>query len=161
LSRIWNLYLSSDKKTLWDYVLPDITSGFEKKEIKEIAKRLLDIGGGINYSGIMVIVGAAILLALSVGIPLFLLRRAALEARESTIEFINGGVTQFSAPLTQKDALDRARDLTVWPLGYPKANELLVLALIAICSIFLFRIGLFYLGLLLLYLVKKGYSALK
>jgi hypothetical protein len=160
LSRIWNLYLPSSSKSVWDYSLPDLVAGMKKKDLSSVIDRMVDIGGGLNYSGLMVILGALILFSLSVAVPLLLLRKAALEAKQTTIDLINRGSTEFLTTNVQS-ALDESRHLTVWPLGYPKANQLLLLAVIACLSMFLFRVGLFYLGLMIIYVLKKGYDAVK
>jgi len=160
LSRLWNAFLTSTVHTHFgDFLIGDISDGFRSGSQKEawysVPVKLLDLNG-FNFSGFWVALAAAVFLALSFCVLIFIMRVQARYSKTILIRFLQAKQPTFIWEGKSRDDCLRILDnMEYWPVSYPKPNVLLTYGLFAMVCIIFVRLGLFYMGLMIYVLVRR------
>jgi hypothetical protein len=157
-SKTWNVFLRSDHSTYSTFIAGDIARGFKSGSWKGLGGSVFD-SGPTNFSGTMVTMAAVVLFCFCLLIPLLILVRAAKDSRAFLLQKLDDGVSPRRSSHEYAAAKVRARlkNMKFWPMEYPKQNYLLVIVLFATVSIYYFRIGLFYIGILIALILQRVY----
>lgn len=124
--RVWNIYIRDPNEHrmlefLWHYV-----ASFD------VFLRIED------FSSVSVLLFALIIAIICVAVPAFTLRYSAIAARDHVTSTLGGFIP---VPL---------RDMTVWPMRFPKLNLLLLLAIVGLLSVVLTWFGVLFVSLSLI-----------
>lgn len=149
VSRLWNAFLHPAEgeprfSTIWDLIKEPLVRGVDKGgeqglSLRELLVENLQTIGALNFSGLAVSIGAVILLTLSLALLIFIMRRSAVDARD---ELLAHGPGRRSA--------ERLRNMALWPLRYPGLNTLAALGLLGAVCMLAYRLGVFFVGMVLL-----------
>jgi hypothetical protein len=142
LSRVWNAYLHPEKgsepdPTILSHIKQPFQVGLEGLGWKEFIPTFLEQLGAHNYSGVVVSVGALLLLLLSIGLLGYTLRRTVIAARD---ELLGSQI-----PPSKRKCLEA---MAIWPLRFPSLTMLLALGALGAASMFAYRLGLYFVGAL-------------
>lgn len=145
LSRVWNAFMHPEEGTAPDptilsHIKQPLQLGIQDSENKilEVLSTFLEGLGAHNYSGLVVSIGALLLLLLSIGLLGYTLRRTVIAARD---ELLASQLTPAKRKCLQ--------DLAIWPLRFPSLNFLLAIGILGGASMVAYRLGLYFLGLLI------------
>lgn len=150
LSRLWNAYMQTEGgyASLFDFVIVDIFKGFAIRSTNTFTgmESLFAIGS-FAKSGVLVTFGSFILFSLCVILMIKVFRDAASNAKakiERKIDDIKN--IQYQSNIS---------NMKIWPLYYPRLNELLLLGFFALISVVFFRVGLFYIGIIIFIILRQ------
>lgn len=160
LSRLWNAYLHADGEnsdTLYDFVIGDIIRGFRQEKFEGLSDSFFD-AGDFTFSEYWDTVGALILFTACIVTVIQLLRKAAENARVTLQTHLMNSKAGSFRNLSRAECLKRleVENMKKWPLNYPRENELLILATLAVISVVFFRIGLFFIGLMIFVTLQQA-----
>ncbi|MEM7481938.1 MAG: hypothetical protein AAF481_12255 [Acidobacteriota bacterium] len=143
LSRLWNAYLHTPEKSalnVWGFIREEFLEGadvaLDLKSLRgSILEYLRDLGA-LDFSGLMVALGAVLLFLVSLGLMIVVLRRA---ARESRHELLNSGIRGV--------AKERLTKMVFWPLRFPRLTTLLAIGFMAILGMVAYKAAILFLGI--------------
>ncbi len=158
MSRLQNLYLQSNAASLWEFFLGDVEIALAPFDVSRFGRALVDTGG-LEFSSVMVMLGAFAVIVASIVVPLHTLRRAAVEARETARELASRRPRTFATHRTDEDLQASLDGMTVWPMSYPQLNQLIFWVAFAFLSLIFYRIGAAFVLLWMWRLVKKAFAA--
>jgi hypothetical protein len=156
LSRLQNLYLQSSAPSLWTYLRGGVgkTASFSWSDF---VKALGDTGE-IEFSSAMVLMGALATISVCVGVPLHTLRRAADAARETARQLASKRPRLFAKQCSDEEVTQSLDSMVVWPIAYPRLNELLFWLVFALLSLAFYRIGVAFLAVWVWRLVSRAFQ---
>ena len=137
-SRLQNLFLRSSSTTAMDMFLSEWRESLSEptQVLDWIFAGWRDAG---DYSSVAVILGALLVLLISVGMPLFSLRNCALASQLHAHELLSGSwAPKGHTPDEAKQILSKMK---VFPILYPSIKQLIALAALALAALVFFRLG--------------------
>jgi hypothetical protein len=160
LSRLQNLYLASKTTaaSLWEFFREDVSVAVTEMDVTAFGRALVDTGG-IEFSTVMVSIGAFALLIASIAIPLHTLRRAAVDAKMTALNLASARPRTFAKHLTDAELKASIDGMAVWPMSYPQLNHLLFWVAFAVLSLIFYRIGTAFVLLWMWRIVQKAFRA--
>lgn len=147
MSRAWNAYLHPGEgervfTSIWGLLSGPLFQGVEEGNPAEsVLGRFAQYAEGLgasNFSGVAVSLGGIVLIVVSVLFLFYSLRHAAQESRRDLLSVTRSRV--------QRECLE---NMKIWPLRYPGVNAMLGLALLGALSILVYRLGIYFAGLLI------------
>lgn len=159
LSRVWNAYLHPGqdeirRQSVWGLIRGPLLSGGESQiqglgagQISNAILLYFQKLGAFNFSGIAVSLGALIVLLLSIALLVVTMRRTASDGRD---ELLDAGLSR-----TKQTCLT---EMAIWPLRYPGINTLFGLAVLGAVCMVAYRLGIWFLGMLLVASCIWGFS---
>lgn len=137
-SRFQNLFLDSGEATAMTMFL----SGWNEAVDEPVAVLGWILAGWrelADYSSYMVILGALLLVIVAIGMPLFSLRGCANAAKIHATDLLRDSWVPRGK--SAADAKATLAAMKVFPILYPSIKQLIALALLAVFSLFFFRLG--------------------
>jgi ABC-type multidrug transport system fused ATPase/permease subunit len=158
LVRLEGAYMASDSSSsLADFISNDILSGalraFEAGSFSRLAQSLFNFGEQ-QARGLLAWMMSVIIAVISLVTMVITVREAALAAKSNALQALANGLLPFPG-VERETAKRKVEAMAVWPLGYLKLDVLAVWVLIAVITLFLYRVGLFVAAVVALSLIFR------
>lgn len=159
-----NVFLRDREATIFSFVAPEFRKGMEAFKSGKYESALDDVLGLITeHPGVFNLqgelgIGIGILVAVIVlGFVVVTLRYVAAQSQKRALDLIGaGGPLPESWPaLSEDEYRARAKDIDFWPAAWPTVNNLLVWVLGSVLCLVFYKVGLYFTGIALAYLLSK------
>lgn len=138
LTRLQNLFLRSTAESSIGMFLEGV--GEIGTDASRMIPWILDTRFDIrDYSSLIVVLAAIVMVAVSVMLPLIALRRCAMSAREKAYDLHRDGWAPEG--IDPSEVRERLGGMQFWPLRYPTVNATIGLSFLCILSLVAFRLG--------------------
>ena len=160
LTRIQRVYMESKAASILTFIRDDVAYGFFNGVLKLFQGgdfSLLHAGDNISYGELMVSAGNVIMLVFVVMIPAIILRQAAMRSRDQfqSLQDFSCDISHVTH-LNSEECKKRMEAMDFWPMRYPRPNQLILAAVLAMGCFVFYRLTLVLAGFVLAVALKEA-----